>query len=124
MPVRVSFWPHRICECPLTRLGHAGAIIHQHPCKEQGVTWLAQSGDPIIPGKRYRRILEGDFWDHDYHSDVDFERNGTETSVVAKVTRVDQYGMVFAYWHDDLPLAEDYGFETGIPHIKVVELVE
>jgi len=100
----------------LTRYGYAGAITHKFPCKQQGVEWLAQSGDSIIPGKRYRWIKGDDQWSRD--------RGYEEFNVVAEVTRVNNSGMVFAYWHQDQPQADQYGRETCIPNSAVVKLVE
>lgn len=116
MSERVPFKPKRTCVCPLTRQGYAGAIIHQLPCKQQGVEWLAQSGDPIMPGKKYRWIHGDDRWSRD--------RGYEEFNVVAEVTRLNEIGMVFAYWHQDQPQADQHGCETCIPNSAVVELVE
>lgn len=116
MGERVPFKPKRTCGCPLARYGYAGAIIHQHPCKQQGVEWLAQSGVPIIPGRRYRWINNDDQWSRD--------RGYEETNIVAEVTCVNEAGMVFAYWHQDRPQDEQYGCETCIPNSAVVELVD
>jgi len=80
------------------------------------VEWLAQSGDPIVIGKRYRWINGDDQWSRD--------RGYEEINVVAEVTRVNEAGMVFAYWHQDRPQDDQYGMETCIPNSAVVELVE
>ena len=117
MSERVVFKPKRTCECPLVRQGYAGAILHRHPCKQHGgVEWLAQSGDSIAPGKRYRWINGDDQWSRD--------RGYDELNVVAEVTRVNEAGMVFAYWHHERPQSDQYGRETCIPNSAVVELVE
>ena len=115
MSERVPFKPSCTCECPLVRQGYAGAILHRHPCKQQGVEWLAQSGDSITPGKRYRWINGDDQWSRD--------RGYEEFNVVAAVTRVNEVGMVFAYWHHERPQSDQYGHETCIPNSAVVELV-
>src|SRR3989344_5161714 len=116
MSERVSFNPKRTCECPLFRQGYAGVIRHGFSCHQQGVEWLAQSGDSITPGKRYRWINGDDQWSRD--------RGYTEFNVVAEVTRVNEGGMVFAYWHQDQPQTDQYDRETCIPNSAVVELVE
>ena len=101
MSERVTFKPKRTCECPLLRQGYAGTIIHRSPCKQQGVEWLTQSGDSITPGKRYRWINGDDQWSRD--------RGYEELNVVAEVTRVNDVGMVFAYWHQDQPQHDQCG---------------
>ena len=117
MSERVPFNPKRICGCPLIRRGYGGVITHQLPCKQQGEEWLAQSGDSIIPGKQYRWINGDDQWSRD--------RGYKEFNVVADVTRVNKAGMVFAYWHQDQPQADQRGDrETCIPNSAVVGLVE
>ena len=117
MSERVPFQPKRTCGCPLFRQGYAGAIIHRSPCEQQGVEWLAQSGDSITPGKkRYRWINGDDQWSRD--------RGYAEINVVAEVTRVNEAGMVFAYWHQDRPQDDQCGRETCIPNSAVVELVQ
>src|SRR5262249_50446864 len=99
----------------LFRQGYAGVIRHRPPCQQQGVEWLAQSGDPIIPGKRDRRINGDDQWSRD--------RGYEEFNVVAEGTRVNEGGMVFAYWHHDRPQSDQHGLETCIPNSAVVEVV-
>ena len=108
MSERVPFRPERTCECPLIRQGYAGSIVHRHPCKRQGVELLAQSGDSITPGKRYRWIQGDDQWARD--------RGCPEINVVAEVTHI-KAGMVFACW-------DPCTSETCIPSCAVVELVE
>ncbi|HLB32247.1 MAG TPA: hypothetical protein VJL27_01700 [Patescibacteria group bacterium] len=116
MGERVTFSPKRTCDCSLVRYGYAGAISHQPPCEQQGVEWLAQSGDSITPGKWYRWINNDDEWCR--------VRGYEKTNVVAEVTRVNEAGMVFAYWPDDRPQDDQYGIETCIPNSAVVELVD
>lgn len=118
MSERVPFKPKRTCDCRLARQGRAGAIFHRFPCKqEHGAEWLAQSGDSITPGKRYRYITGDDKWSRD--------RGFEERNVVAEVTRINEAGMVFAYWNKDRPQSDDqYGRETCVPNSAVVELVE
>ena len=117
MSERVPFRPKLTCECLLTRQGYAGAVIHRPSCKQRGVEWLAQSGDSITPGKRYRWINGDHQWSHG--------QGGEEFNVVAEVTRVNEIGMVFAYWDQDLPQGENrHGGECCIPNSAVVELVE
>ena len=116
MSERVAFKPKRSCDCPLSRQGYAGVIMHRHPCDQRGAEWLAQSGDTIVPGKQYRWINGDDQWSRD--------RGYEEINAVAVVTRVNEAGMVFAYWHHERPLDEQHGRETCIPNSAVVELVE
>ena len=117
MGERVPFKPKRTCACPLRRSGRAGIIRHRGSCHKQGVEFLAQSGDSITPGKRYRWINNDDQWAQD--------RGHKETNVIAEVTRVNNFGMVFAYWdQQDQPQSDQQGRETCIPHSAVVELVD
>jgi len=116
MSERVPFNPKRKCECPLFRQGYAGVIRHRFSCHQQGVEWLAQSGDSITPGKQYRWINGDDQWSRD--------RGYEEINAVAEVTRVNEAGMVFAYWHQDRPQSDQHGCETCIPNSAVVELVD
>ena len=115
MSERVPFRPNRTCECSVFRKGYAGVIVHRRPC-ELGVEWLAQSGDIIISGQRYRWINGDDQWSRDHGHE--------EINVVAEVTRVSDIGMVYAYWHNDLPKARQRGYETCIPNSAVVELAK
>lgn len=78
--------------------------------------WLAQSGEPIIPGTQYRWINCDDEWSR---------VRGYETiDAVAVVTRVDENGMVYAYWHQEKPTDDQYGLETCIPNSAVIECLE
>src|SRR3989338_9140093 len=107
MSERVRFNPKRTCECPLFRKCYAGLIIHRQFCPRQQVEWLAQSGDSIIPGKRYRWVTGDDQWSRD--------RGLEEINVVAEVTRIEG-GMVFARWHQDRPQSDQHDRETCIPN--------
>lgn len=104
MSERVQFNPKRECDCPLLRHGYAGVIFHQSTCPKHGIELLAQSGESIVPGKKYRWIQD-------------------EINVVAEVTRVKEE-WVFAYWNQDRPDSDQYGLETCIPNCSIVELVE
>ncbi len=119
MSKQLEFNLKRTCDCRLVRQGVlrdcAGVIIHCAPCKQKGMEWLTKSGDPIIPGKRYRWINGDDQWSRD--------RGYEEINVVAEVTQVNEAGMVFAYWHHDRPRDEQHGLETCIPNTAVVERV-
>ncbi|HEU0050751.1 MAG TPA: hypothetical protein VFQ60_01705 [Patescibacteria group bacterium] len=77
---------------------------------------MAQSGQVIEPGKRCRWITNDDQWSraHGYES----------INAVAEITRINDEGMVFAYWHDDDPNSDQYGQETCIPNSAVVEVVD
>lgn len=112
---RVMFRPKRMCSCRLVRTGNAGAIMHGEPCKHQGVEWLAQSGEPIICGKRYRWVQGDDDWSR--------ERGYPEINVVAEVLKVNGTGMIFAQWNENRPPPNQRNEVTSIPNSAVVERV-